>query len=60
MQVEADSEMLGVAFRTWPRKHRELATRLVDLFIIHGVDPGLARLKVTELFSPPRVTATMA
>ena len=29
----------------------------LDLFLVHGVEPGVARLKVTELFSPPRPTA---
>jgi hypothetical protein len=28
---------------------------MLDLFLVHGVDPGIARLKVSELFSPPRV-----
>ena len=59
MQVEVDSDMIDAVFRDWPRERGELAMKLLDVFLIHGADPGLARLKVSELFSPPRVTALL-
>ena len=42
---------------TWPQEQGAAATELQDLFLVHGVESDVARLKVTELFSPPRPTA---
>jgi hypothetical protein len=35
---------------------RDEASKMYDMFLINGVSPGCARVKVTELFSPPRIT----
>ena len=54
MQVE--TEVVDSVFSNWPQEQGAVATELLDLFLVHGVEPGVARLKVTELFSPPRPT----
>ena len=59
VEVELDGDMVDAVFRDWPRERGVEATELLDLFLVHGVEPGLARLKVAELFSPPRVTALL-
>ena len=55
MQVE--TEVVDAVFSNWPQEQGAAATELLDLFLVHGVELGVARLKVTELFSPPRPTA---
>ena len=52
----ADEDMIDAVFMNWPREQGIEATELLNLFLIHGTEPGIARLKVSELFSPPRVT----
>ena len=52
----AAEDMVDVVFKDWPYEQGVEATRVLDLFLVHGMDPGIARLKVSELFSPPRVT----
>jgi hypothetical protein len=58
MQVSdgAAEDMVDAVFRDLPYEQGAEATRMLDLFLVHGMDPGIARLKVSELFSPPRVT----
>ena len=59
MQIDGDA-MLDAAFSDWPQAQGRQATALLNMFLVHGADPGLARLRVTELFSPPRVTALLS
>ena len=54
MQVER--EVFDSVFSNWPQEQGAAATELLDLFLVHGVESGVARLKVSELFSPPRPT----
>ena len=42
--------------RAMPKTVATEFTQLYELFLLHGVSPSLAHVKVTELFSPPRVT----
>ena len=55
----ADEDMIDAVFGSWPPELGREATELLDAFLMHGVEPGLARLRVAELFSPPRVTAAL-
>ena len=48
--------MVDAVFRNLPHEQAVDATKTLDLFLVHSMDPGLARLRVSELFSPPRVT----
>ena len=52
-------DMVDVVFMSWPLELGIDATKLLDAFLIHGAEPGMARAKVAELFSPPRVTAAL-
>ena len=42
-----------------PAERRE-ANEIVELFLTHGAELHVARAKVSELYSPPRVTAQLA
>jgi hypothetical protein len=44
------------ALKSVPKKVRAEATELMELFLVHGVSPEMAKAKVVELYSPPRVT----
>ena len=46
-------EVNGVR-REVPEQVAREATSLYELFLTSGADPGVAKLKVTELYSPPR------
>ena len=48
-----------LALSTSPAERRE-ANEIVELFLTHGVELPVARAKVAELYSPPRVTAQLA
>ena len=52
MQVER--EVVDSGFSNWPQEQGAAATELLGLFLVHGVEPGVARLKVAELFSHPQ------
>ena len=45
--------MVDAVFKDWSHEQGAEATKMLDLFLVHGKDPGIARLKVSELFSPP-------
>jgi len=51
-----DEDMIDAVFKDWHSEKGLEATELLNLFLIHGTEPSIARLKVTDFFSPPRVT----
>ena len=58
VEVEQDhgDDMIDAVFRSLPRRLGGQATRLMELLLTTGLSPGDAKLKVSELFSPPRLT----
>ena len=47
-----EDDMIDNMFRRMPRKVGIEATRLYEMLLIRGCDPGDAKLKVVELYSP--------
>ena len=45
-----------VNIEEWTDTEIEEAIRLYELFLVHGVEQNVAKQKVVELYSPPRVT----
>ena len=54
---ENDADMRALMKRGMPEGVARDYINVYELFLIHGASAGDARKKVTELFSPPRVTA---
>ena len=51
------AELLIIETSTAERRE---ANEIVELFLTHGVELPVARAKVAELYSPPRVTTQLA
>ena len=57
VETEIDpSDEVDYMFQNWDRKDAREATRLYELFLVSGADLGVAKCKIAELYSPPRVT----
>ena len=54
---EDDKDLAALKKRGMPESVAREYIGIYELFLIHGVPANEARKKVTELFSPPRVTA---
>ena len=62
MAIEEDGEdadMHALMKKGMPEQVAKEYINMYELFLVHGASAGDARKKVTELFSPPRVTAEM-
>ena len=57
MTVQVEEERVEEGFAGLPDVVAREATQLYELLLAYGAAPGDARHKVTELYSPPRVTA---
>ena len=55
VEVELPEDSPNLVGRGAPEGVRREAEGLYELFLYHGVDSGVARNKVSELCSPPRV-----
>ncbi len=58
-RVANDRDSVDAMIQSWTLALRLEATNMLDLFLIHGAEPNLARLNVAELFSPARITAML-
>jgi hypothetical protein len=56
---EDDDDMVALKRRGMPDGVARDYINMYELFLVHGASAGEARKKVTELFSPPRVTAEL-
>jgi hypothetical protein len=54
-----DEDIIALKRRGMPNGVAKEYINMYELFLIHGASASEARKKVTELFSPPRVTAEM-
>jgi hypothetical protein len=54
-----DADMLALSRRGMPAPVAQEYLEVYELLLIHGTSVGDARKKVSELFSPPRVTAEL-
>jgi hypothetical protein len=61
MLPEEDDEvdMIGLLQANMPKEVAKDFLNIYELFLIQGASRGIARAKVAELFSPPRVTEGM-
>ena len=55
----ADEDLID-GLKSAPDTIRAEATTLMELLMIYGVEPEMAKAKVVELFSPPRVTKELS
>ena len=49
---EDDEDMIGLISQGMPKEVAANFVSLYELFLINGVSPGVAKLEVSELFSP--------
>ena len=52
-------DMIDGMFKGLPESLAKEATHIYELLLVTGVEPSTAKLKVAELYSPPRVTHEM-
>ena len=55
--LQVETEVVDAVCSNWPQDQGAAATELLDPFLVHRVQPCLARMKVTEPPSLPRATA---
>ena len=54
-----DEDMMNLLEAGMPKETAKQYLHIYELFLIHGVSRGVAKAKVAELYSPPRVTEEM-